>query len=684
MKRSITKIFLAIQIVLYSCLSLKAQIIKNDECANATRIATVKGYCSGEAEYSNITATPSGYGQPTEWGAAVGNDIWFTFVATAYDVNINVKGGGTSSGTLVNPLIAIYSGSCTGTINQQIGQSYFGVSQSAYYKGALTVGETYLVRISAKGNATGTFQLCIDNFFPAAQPGQDCINASLLCSKDRVSPINVTGAGANNMESRGTCLDPTGFGSIEANTAWYKWIAANNGTLTFTITPTNIDDDIDWVLYDLGTTGSCASVTAANAIRCASGSGVTCAPKYYLTGMNASSADLNETVGCVTGQDGFVKFIDMQQGHYYALLINNFSSGNNGFNLEFGGTGEFAGPTPTFKTINTFCDNIFSTTYQADDVQAGYTYAWDFGANASTRISNLSGPITINYTGPGERSVTLEVTSPIGCTTYQSFFFKDYGILPAPQIANAPTVYCVGDNLILTPLNLPAGVDAVWILPDLTEVVSPILQIPLSSVTKSGTYSLKYVVDNCISPTDAIKINVLAKPVAAFVLDPLIDQLFAAPITFTFINNSIDAVSYSWDFGDGSSSSQSNPTHTFAQPGSYIVSLIAFNGICSDTLRTRVIKILAEGDILVPNTFTPNNDGINDYFNVLIANLKVYNIKIFNRYGSMVFTSNKILDSWDGKYKGEDMPVGVYYFIVDATDLAGNKLFRKNSVTLIR
>ena len=192
------------------------------------------------------------------------------------------------------------------------------------------------------------------------------------------------------------------------------------------------------------------------------------------------------------------------------------------------------------------------------------------------------------------------------------------------------------------------------------------------------------MVDDCGSPATVIPIKILAKPVAAFTLDPSIDQLFSAPISFNFINNSVDAINYEWDFGDGATSTQNNPSHTFDLPGSYVVTLIAYNGICADTLSTNVIKILAEGDIIVPNTFTPNNDGVNDYFNILIANLKTYNIKIFNRYGSLVFTSNKILDSWDGNYQGKPMPVGVYYFIVDALDVAGKKLFRKNSVTLIR
>lgn len=667
----------------YFPLLLRAQIPSNNECSTATRIPSIRGSCSVAAAYTNVNATPSGFGAPNNWGA-VGNDVWFSFVAVAYDVNINVKGGGNAEGTLRNPLIAIYSGDCNGTINQEIGQNYPGSTQSAYYKGALTVGRTYLVRVSGQNNSTGTFQLCIDNYFPALQPGQDCSNISLLCSKDRVSPINVTGAGINNREAAGTCLDLSP-GSIEANAAWYKWIAANNGTLTFSITPTSSNDDLDWVLYDLGTSGSCANVRAANAIRCAAGSGVTCSPKYFVTGMNLTSTDTQETGGCPGGQDGFVRFVDMQQGHTYALLINNFSSGNNGFTIDFtGGTGEFLGPKPTFQTQNTFCDNVFTTTYRADDIQAGYTYAWDFGDGANIRKSTSSAPVNVIYDGPGERIVTLEVTSPLGCTTYQSIFFKDLGPLPPPQIQNAPDTYCTGDTLVLQPANLIEGADAVWTLPDGSEVRETILKVPLNNTNQSGNIKLRFEVETCLSAQTATNIIVLAKPTAKFSLDPPVDQLFSAPISFNFINQTNEGVRYQWDFGDGTTSTQENPSHTYANPGRYVITLTAFNGICTDTLSTDIIKILAEGEIIVPNTFTPNNDGVNDFFNILISNLADYNIKIFNRYGTLVFTSDKILNSWDGNFEGKPMPVGVYYFIVDATDALGNKLFRKNSLTLIR
>ncbi len=653
----------------------------NDDCVKAINLRTVNGYCSQGAEFFNTGATDSQLAKALEWSSA-GKDVWFKFVATAYDVNINVKSGN-GLGTLNNPQIAIYLTDCS-NYAQEIGQFFPGQNQSTYYKGALTVGKTYYIRVSGANNATGTFQLCVDNYFPPNQPGQDYVNASLLCSKDAFTQTNVTGAGPNNRESQGTCLDiGSAGGSIEANTAWYKWIAANNGTLTFNIIPTNVNDDLDWVLYDLGTAANPKPVNASNAIRCAAGSGVTCSPRYYITGANESSTDFNEAGGCVPGQDGFVRFIDMQQDHLYALLINNFSTGNNGFRLEFGGTGEFQGPDPNFEAQNTFCDANYSTTYTLDRVIPGNTYEWDFGEGAINRTSNSTGPITVNYNGPGERVVTLKTTSPLGCSSYRSYAFADTGPVP-PLLATGPQTYCVGDTLVLTPTNQPAGAEAVWTLPTGEEIISDVLILPLTSTALSGQFKMRYVSENCTGESTNMQITVLEKPFASFTVSPQMDQLFAAPITFNFMNNSQNASAYLWDFGDGSTSTLANPSHTYNQSGRYVIRLTAFNQQCSDVLTLPVLKILANGEILVPNTFTPNGDGNNDEFNILIANLKSYHIDIFNRYGSLLFSSNSILNSWDGTYKGKPVPVGVYYFIITAVDVADNKLFQKNSVTIIR
>jgi hypothetical protein len=327
----------------------------NDELINAINITNTSAYCSGDAEFNNLEATPSNYNKALNW-SAIGKDVWFKFTASKFDVNISVSGkiNAGSTNTLIDPLLALYSfDAATGFITEQPGTQATSNNVTSLYKGALTVGQVYYIRVSAANDVTGTFKLCIDNYFPPIKPGQDCGTFSVLCTKETFTQLNVTGSGANNHESAGTCL------GTESNSAWYMFKASAPGDFTFVITPTVTTNDIDWIFYDLGVNGDCSKIDAANAIRCASGSGVTCSPGYYKTGLSMTETDLTEAAGCPAGQNGFVKYVDLEQDHVYAILIDNYSGGNNGFTLEFGGTADFAGPTAEIdvKKLNPCTDN---------------------------------------------------------------------------------------------------------------------------------------------------------------------------------------------------------------------------------------------------------------------------------------------------------------------------------------
>ncbi len=82
----------------------------------------------------------------------------------------------------------------------------------------------------------------------------------------------------------------------------------------------------------------------------------------------------------------------------------------------------------------------------------------------------------------------------------------------------------------------------------------------------------------------------------------------------------------------------------------------------------------AEIKFNIPNSFTPNNDGINDYFTVK-ANREAHNYKlrIINRWGNTLFTTNKMSDKWDGKYKGKKCNASTYFYLIDYSHNGKNK-----------
>lgn len=108
-------------------------------------------------------------------------------------------------------------------------------------------------------------------------------------------------------------------------------------------------------------------------------------------------------------------------------------------------------------------------------------------------------------------------------------------------------------------------------------------------------------------------------------------------------------------------------------------------GPCSSELAQVSIKVIDNTQLEIPNTFTPNNDGIHDEFRIGVTGyFKLNTLKIFNRWGQLVFGSNHLNNVWNGKKNGQNVPIGTYYWVLDGID-QNNKLVRlSGSVTVIR
>ena len=580
-------LLLLLSVFLFELQLVKAQAPTNDECSGAITITAVSNFCTANGAFSSIGATVGGLAKAQSWPSA-GNDVWYKFTAVAFDVNITISGSDNGSGTLNSPLVALYSTADCSSFNELIGSNAATSTVTTYYKGGLTIGQTYYIRVSAASNNTGSFKLCINNYNPILKAGQDFGSASILCSTDAFTQTNVTGAGLNNREAVGTCLDAYGNAPTEANAAWYKWTAANSGTLTFTITPTVTTNDIDWVLYDLGPSGSAANVNGANAIRCASGRGIDCNPSYYKTGINATSVDLVENVGCVPGQDGFVKYVDMIQGHVYALLINNFTSGSNGFTISFGGTGTFLGPTASLSMqTDNACTAAPSFTFTNQSTNYS-NLKWSFGEGASIDSASGAGPYIITYKTPGTKTVVLQAVSAQGCVTgdYKTFAVPLKPTLPV--ILSAKNSYCLGDNLVLSIQSPDTSYRYSWFGPNGFTSTATSPQIPTTNYNQAGVYKLVITANGCVSDTSSITIPPFGKtPVLDFTISA--NNLCSAQQSFTITSNSTNFTTLNWDFGTDASitgATTNGPfTVTYTSFGDKKITLTATGTLgCTSTL----------------------------------------------------------------------------------------------------
>jgi gliding motility-associated-like protein len=159
----------------------------------------------------------------------------------------------------------------------------------------------------------------------------------------------------------------------------------------------------------------------------------------------------------------------------------------------------------------------------------------------------------------------------------------------------------------------------------------------------------------------------------------------------TFKNTSAGNIeSWNWIFGDGSSSSMETPeAHRFPDFRSetiYHVSLIVQNNLgCYDSSFANITK-RQSCYITVPNAFTPNGDGINDYLYPLNAfNATALDFKVFNRLGQLVFETRDWTRKWDGTINGHPQGTGTYIWTLNYTDgPTGKKIFLQGTSILIR
>jgi gliding motility-associated-like protein len=115
----------------------------------------------------------------------------------------------------------------------------------------------------------------------------------------------------------------------------------------------------------------------------------------------------------------------------------------------------------------------------------------------------------------------------------------------------------------------------------------------------------------------------------------------------------------------------------------YVVRANAREGGIGQSVSNRV-EVLKDPNLFHPTAFTPNGDNLNDNFTVFGQYVTLFEMKIFNRWGELLFTTQDISAGWDGTYRGREMPEGTYTFIAQITDRAGRTFKRSGSVLLLR
>ena len=239
-----------------------------------------------------------------------------------------------------------------------------------------------------------------------------------------------------------------------------------------------------------------------------------------------------------------------------------------------------------------------------------------------------------------------------------------YAVLPCtvPTVTlSGPNPICLGQSTTLT---AAGGQNYLWNTgaTTLSIVVQP---------TAIGTYTYSAV--TTINPTCHISadtaITVVMQPTAMFAVKKTISCL--GTIT-EIIDQSQNAATWNWNFGDGTTDSTANPAHTFPANGTYTVSLAVTNAFCTDFYQNVITVATTSVTLTDANVFTPNGDGHNDCFQPYIAGALVdstadcFSIEIYDRWGIQVFKSSGQLNvCWDGNTKSNTKAKdGTYYYLI--------------------
>lgn len=146
-----------------------------------------------------------------------------------------------------------------------------------------------------------------------------------------------------------------------------------------------------------------------------------------------------------------------------------------------------------------------------------------------------------------------------------------------------------------------------------------------------------------------------------------------------------DYESLLWDFGDGSFSAEESPFHTYFTPGSYeVTQTVTYPYGC---VYVKTITLLVEEGykLVMPDAFTPNEDGINDFFGPVFIGLNNLEISIYDTWGSLIYNeSGDSIRGWDGKVKDEEAENGNYYYTFSAKTFYGNEISKQGAFVFIK
>ncbi|MFM2285600.1 MAG: hypothetical protein RLZZ543_1097 [Bacteroidota bacterium] len=320
------------------------------------------------------------------------------------------------------------------------------------------------------------------------------------------------------------------------------------------------------------------------------------------------------------------------------------------------------------------------------EYEANATFLWEFTGPASIATSTLQNPQNISWSQPGIWPVFLTITDP-HCIDHDTALVTVYSVLTVDFDVDSRNA-CEPANLVFeNNSDYSPGALFYW---DFGDGTSSTLANPTHIYDEAGTYTLSLTVQNIVGCTDTVTtsypnfITIRPKPNAGLIASPTTQSILTPIVTFT---DASTEYSGSW-LNPGTGEHIDNPTtdYTYSEPGNYKAYLIAVNEAdCYDTAYVN-IKIEPIFSCYIPNAFSPNGDGMNEYFSPQGEGFLTYEFVIFDRWGEEIFSTKDYENRWDGRANGgkKIAQSGVYNYKVWIRDVNREDHVFTGMVVLVR
>jgi len=312
------------------------------------------------------------------------------------------------------------------------------------------------------------------------------------------------------------------------------------------------------------------------------------------------------------------------------------------------------------------------------------SWQWDFGDSQTATSPNTSH----SYGSSGTYPVELIVQTNAGCS---DTIVQNVNVFEVPVASFTSSSDCPNNQIIVnftdnsTTTNDPINY---WFY-DFGGAGSSATENATQLFTAAGNYDVTHIVRTVNGCYDTVvqTLNVPPYPNAGFTYNTNNGLNIGA--VFNFINTSTNATDYYWEFGNGNTSFNEDPSNTYFTNGTYTITQYVTGALgCADStsLSITINTVTTEINTLIPNAISPNGDGKNDIWKLDFINL-LYpeaRVEVYNQWGQRVFFSKGYNYPWDGTYEGEPLPEATYYYVIDINDQGNADDIFKGTVLILK